>query len=119
MRRLLPLIDDSLAWRSSQRQGRTTERVAFRGLDPDGPLFLTENGEPYSPTKRTRPSRRGLLFLQHLGAYISRLQANAGIEGSSAQSARRKLAVKLHRKGYGPVHIAAKAMQNYSAIKMN
>ena len=35
-----------------------------------------------------------------LGAYISRLYANAGIEGGSASSARRTLAVKLHRKGY-------------------
>ena len=29
------------------------------------------------------------------------------IEGGSAQSARRTLAVKLHRKGYDMVHIAA------------
>ena len=42
-----------------------------------------------------------------LGAYISRLHANAGIDGGSAQSARRTLAVKLHRKGYDLVHIAA------------
>ena len=40
-------------------------------------------------------------------AYISRLHANLGIEGGSAQSARRTLAVKLHRKGYDLVHIAA------------
>jgi site-specific recombinase XerD len=42
-----------------------------------------------------------------LSAYISRLHENAGIEGGSAQSARRRLAVKLHRKGYDLVHIAA------------
>ena len=42
-----------------------------------------------------------------LGAYISRLLANAGIEGGSNQSARRTLAVNLHRKSYDLVHIAA------------
>lgn len=35
-----------------------------------------------------------------------RLHANAGLEGGSAQSARRTLAVKLHRQGYDLVHIA-------------
>lgn len=106
-KRVVAAIDDYLAWRFSQRQGRTIKREAFRGLDPDGPLFLTEDGEPYSLTKRTLNSGLISYSCNTLGAYISRLHANAGIEGGSAQSARRTLAVKLYRKGYDLVHIAA------------
>ena len=106
-KRVVAAIDYYLAWRFSHRQGRTMKREAFRGLDPDSPLFLTEDGEPYSLTKRTLPSGLISYSCNTLGAYISRLHANAGIEGGSAQSARRTLAVKLHRKGYDLVHIAA------------
>lgn len=38
--------------------------------------------------------------------YISKLHANAGIEGGSAQSARRTFVTKLHRKGYDYRHEA-------------
>jgi len=106
-KRVVAAIDDYLAWRFSQRQGRTTKREAFRGLDQDSPIFLTEDGEPYSLTRRTLPSGLISYSCNTLGAYISRLHANAGIDGGSAQSARRTLAVKLHRKGYDLVHIAA------------
>lgn len=92
-------VDDYPEWRLSQRQGRTTKREAFRGLDADGPLFLTEDGKPYLQTKRTFPSGVISNSCNTLGAYISRLRVNAGVEGGSAESARRTPAVKLHRKG--------------------
>lgn len=106
-RRVVAAVDAYLAWRYPQRHGRTIKRDAYRGLDPDSPLFLTDDGEPYALTKRTLPSGVLSYSCNTLGAYISRLHANAGIEGGSAQSARRTLAVKLHRKGYDLVHIAA------------
>ena len=106
-KRIVAAIDAYLAWRVLHRQGRTIKRNAYRALDADSPLFLTEDGQQYSLTKRTLPSGLLSCSCNSLGAYISRLHANAGIEGGSAQSARRTLAVKLHRKGYDLVHIAA------------
>jgi site-specific recombinase XerD len=106
-KRVVAAIDAYLTWRAAHKQGRTIKRDAYRGLDPDSPLFLTEDGQPYSLTKRTLPSGVLSYSCNTLGAYISRVHANAGIEGGSAQSARRTLAVKLHRKGYDLVHIAA------------
>jgi site-specific recombinase XerD len=106
-KRVVAAVDAYLAWRFTRRHGRTIKRDAHRGLDPDSPLFLTDDGEPYALTKRTLPSGVLSYSCNTLGAYISRLHVNAGIEGGSAQSARRTLAVKLHRKGYDLVHIAA------------
>lgn len=105
-KRIVAAIDAYLAWRLAHGQGRNIKRGAYRGLDPDQPLFLTEDGQPYSLTKRTLPSGVLSYSCNTLGAYISRLHSNAGIEGASANSARRTLAVKLHRKGYDLVHIA-------------
>ena len=106
-KRIVAAIDAYLAWRVLHRHGRTIKRDAYRALDPESPPFLTEDGQPYSLTKRTLPSGLLSCSCNSLGAYISRLHANAGIEGGSAQSTRRTLAVKLHRKGYDLVHIAA------------
>lgn len=106
-KRVVAAIDAYLAWRVVNRQGCTVQRHAFRALDATSPLILTEDGQPYSLTKRILPSGVLSFSCNSLGAYISRLHANAGIEGGSAQSARRTLAVKLHRQGYDLVHIAA------------
>ena len=106
-KRIVAALDKYLVWRLEHKQGLTIKKGAYRGLDPDGPIFLTEHGQPYALTKRTLPSGVLSYSCNTLGAYISRLHANAGIEGGSAQSARRTLAVKLHRAGYDLVHIAA------------
>lgn len=106
-KRVVAAIDSYLSWRGTHRQGRTIKRDAYRCLDPDSQLFLTEDGQTYSLTKRTLPSGVLSYSCSTLGAYISRLHANAGIEGGSGSSARRTLAVTLHRKGYDLVHIAA------------
>lgn len=106
-KRIVAAMDAYLAWRVAHGHGRTIKRGAYRSLDPDSPIFLTECGEPYAITKRTLASGVLSYSCNTLGAYISRLHANAGLEGASAQSARRSLAVKLHRKGYDLVHIAA------------
>lgn len=106
-KRIVAAMDKYLQWRLLHRQGTTIKKGAYRGLDPDSPIFLAEDGEPYSLTKRTLPSGVLSYFCNTLGAYISRVHANAGIEDASASSARRTLAVKLHRQGYDLVHIAA------------
>lgn len=106
-KRIVAALDKYLTWRLEHKQGLTIKKGAYRGLDPDSPIFLTDDGQPYSLTKRTLPSGVLSYSCNTLGAYISRLHANAGIEGGSAQSARRTLAVKLHRAGYDLVHIAA------------
>lgn len=106
-KRIVTALDAYLAWRVEYKQGITVKKGAYRGLDPDGTLFLTEFGEPYTLTKRKLPSGVLSYSCNTLGAYISRLHANAGIEGGSAQSARRTFAVKQHRQGRDLVHIAA------------
>jgi site-specific recombinase XerD len=55
-KRVVAAIDAYLAWRVLHRQGRTIQRGAYRALDADSPLFLTEDGQPYSLTKKTLPS---------------------------------------------------------------
>lgn len=106
-KRIVTALDAYLAWRVEHKQGITVRKGAYRGLDPEGALFLTEFGEPYALTKRKLPSGVMSYSCNTLGAYISRLHANAGIEGGSAQSARRTFAVKQHRQGRDLVHIAA------------
>lgn len=106
-KRIVNALDKYLAWRFERKQGVSIRKGAYRGLDPDSPLFLTEDGRPYALTKRTLPSGVLSYSCNTLGAYLSRLHANAGIEGGSAQSARRTFAVKQHRQGRDLVHIAA------------
>lgn len=106
-RRVVAALDDYLAWRLEHRHGATVKKGAYRGLDPESPLFMTDDGRPYALTKRMLRSGVLSYSCNTLGAYISRLHANAGIEGGSAQSARRTFAVKQHRQGYDLVHIAA------------
>ena len=106
-KRVVAALDAYLAWRVEHQHGVTIKKGAFRGLDPDSAIFLTEEGQSYSLTKRTLPSGVLSYSCNTLGAYISRLHANAGIEGGSAQSARRTFAVKQHRQGRDLVHIAA------------
>lgn len=106
-RRVVSAIDKYLESRLKHKHGTTIKRGAFRGLDPDSPIFLTDDGEPYAPTPKKLPSGVISYSCNTLGAVISRLHSNAGIEGGNAQAARRTMAVKLHRKGFDLVHIAA------------
>jgi len=105
-KRVVAALDAYLAWRVEHKHGVTVKKGAYRGLDPESALFLTEDGGAYALTKRILPSGVWSYSCNTLGAYISRLHANAGIEGS-ASSARRTFAVKQHRQGRDLVHIAA------------
>jgi len=105
-KRVVNAVDKYLAWRLEHKQGATIKKGAFRGLDPLSALFLTDDGKPCTLTPKTLPSGVLSYSCNTLGAVISRLHANAGIEGGNAQAARRTWAVKQHRKGYDLVHIA-------------
>lgn len=106
-KRVVLALDKYLEWRLSTRQGVTVKIGAYRCLDPDSSIFLTEAGKPYALTKKTLPSGVVGYSCNTLGAYISKLHANAGLDGGNAQAARRSWAVKQHRQGRDLVHIAA------------
>ena len=106
-KRVVAALDAYLTWRHEHKHGVTIKKGAYRGLDASSPIFLTEAGQPYALTKRALPSGFVSFSCNTLGAYITKLHSNAGIEGGSAQSARRTFAVKQHRQGRDLVHIAA------------
>lgn len=106
-KRVVAALDKYLELRLSTKQAVTVKKGAYRGLDPDSSIFLTEAGQPYALTPKTLPSGVISYSCNTLGAYISKLHANAGIEGGNAQAARRSWAVKQHRQGSDLVHIAA------------
>lgn len=105
-RRVVNAVDNYLAWRLKHKHAVTIKKGAFRGLDPSSALFMTDDGKPYALTAKTLPSGVVSYSCNTLGAVISKLHANAGIEGGNAQAARRTWAVKQHRRGYDLVHIA-------------
>ena len=106
-KRVCNALDAYLAWRLENKHGATIKKTVYRGLDPDSPIFLTDDGSKYALTQKTLKS--GLLSqsCNTLGKLITRLHSHAGIEDAGAMSGRRTLAVKLGRKGYDLVHIAA------------
>jgi len=106
-KRVVAALDEYLAYRLSTGQGVAVKDGAYRSLDPASPIFLTDSGQPYALTKKTLPSGKLAYSCNTLGALISKLHTNAGIEGGNAQAARRTFAVKQHRQGRDLVHIAA------------
>jgi site-specific recombinase XerD len=92
-------IDDYLAYRLVAHHGVTTTPAAYRGLDPHGPLFLTDDGKPFSFTKRITSTGAISYSCETLNEIVRRLHTQAGIEGGNASAARRTFAVRLHRDG--------------------
>ncbi|MCX4151739.1 MULTISPECIES: site-specific integrase [Paraburkholderia] len=92
-------IDDYLQCRLDARHAVTTSLVAFRGLDPNSPLFLTGDGEPFSFTRRTTPAGAVSYSCESLTEIVRRLHQQAGIEHGNASAARRTFVVRLHRDG--------------------
>jgi site-specific recombinase XerD len=104
--RVTGAVDSYLAHRLKGKHGVTVRKAAFRGLDPDGPLFLRADGQPYQLTKRTTRAGTVSYSCDSLSQVFRRLHAQAGVEGGHAMAARRTFAVRLHRKGYDTRHIA-------------
>ncbi len=106
-KRVVAALDAYLAHRLKAGHGVTVKKGAYRGLDPDSPIFLTEAGQPYTLTKKTLPSGKIAYSCNTLGTLISKLHAHAGIDGGNAQAGRRSWAVRQYRQGRDLVHIAA------------
>lgn len=90
----------------------------YRGLNPDWPLFLAVDGQPFTFTRRKTKAGTDSYSCESLTQIIRRLHNQAGIEAGSALSARRTFAVRLHRKGYDLRHIQViLGVQSLTAVK--
>lgn len=103
--KLINAIDAHLSERAKRGHGVTSRPAAYRGLDPDSGLFVSgRTGEPLKVSKQIK-SGKVYYTAEQVSALIIKLFAQAGVEGASALSGRRTLAVKLHRKGIDLRHI--------------
>lgn len=93
-------------------------RTAHGPIDPASPLFLTADRQPFTFTKRQTRAGTDSFSCESLTQIIRRLHTQAGVEAGSALSARRTLAVRLHRKGYDLRHIQTiLGVQSMTAVK--
>jgi len=93
---LVKAIDAYLAERVEKRLSVAPSKSGYRGLDPASPLFLSrgEEGFTFRETVRSGKTYRSCGSLANL---LNKLIAGAGLEGCNTGSARRTIAVKLHR----------------------
>jgi site-specific recombinase XerD len=92
-------IDNYLKYRLAVRHGITTSPAAFRGLDPNSPLFMTGDGDPFAFTRRVTATGAVSYSCETITEIVRRLHQQAGIEHGNASAARRTFAVRLHRDG--------------------
>lgn len=105
--KVLDAVNDYLNERLERKHGITTRTAAYRGLDPDTPLFLRDDGQPYQLVKRkTKTVGVSSYSCDSLSQRYRLLHTQAGIEQGSALAGRRTFAVRLYRKGYDLRHIA-------------
>jgi len=102
---LVKAIDDYLAYRIEHHHRITTRKAAYRGLDPDAPIFLTDEGEPYKLTQRRTATGAISYSCDSLSQLFRKLHLQAGIEGASAMSGRRTFAVRLNNNNIDLKHI--------------
>lgn len=98
--KVVSAIDKYLAFRVESGHGVTTRKAAYRGLDPDSPLFLTGDGKPYRLMTRKTSTGAVSYSCDSMSQLFRKLHSQAGIEGASAMSGRRTFAVRLHRLGF-------------------
>ncbi|MEC4722778.1 site-specific integrase [Noviherbaspirillum sp. CPCC 100848] len=103
--KVVAAIDKYLENRIRNKHGITTRNAAYRGLDPEGPLFLTGEGVPYKLIQRKTGTGAISYSCDSLSQLFRKLHLQAGIEGASAMSGRRTFAVRLSQKGYDLRHI--------------
>ena len=105
-RRVLAGLDAYLAERVARGFGVTANPAAYRGLDPRSALFVgCRAGEQIAMSRKVRDGKTYYSATQFT-ALVKRLFEDAGVEGVTAQAARRTLAVKLRRKGIDLRHIS-------------
>lgn len=96
-KKLVTAIDEYLADRVKLGLGVAPKVPGCRGLNPASPLFLSRGAEGFT----FRITERGGKTYRSCGSLVNllnKLIAEAGLEGCNTGSARRTLAVKLHRK---------------------
>lgn len=98
-------IDKYLERRVELGHRVTTKKAAYRGLDPNAPIFLTDEGEPYKLTVRRTATGAISYSCDSLSQLFRKLHAQAGVDGASAASGRRTFGVRLNNKGYDLKHI--------------
>jgi integrase/recombinase XerD len=119
-KRACETLDAYLAWRVVHGHGVTVKKAAYRGLDPDSPLFLTDQGKPYALTGKALPSGKISYSCNTLGAHVTKMHSDCGLHGGGAQSARRTFAVKAARlpfEQYNARNLAAIMGISVSAVK--
>jgi site-specific recombinase XerD len=103
--KVVKAIDAYITYRIIYRHRLTSMATAFRGLDPDGPIFLTGDGDPYKLIERPTSAGAVSYSCDSLSQLFRKLHLQAGIEGASAMSGRRTFAVRLANKGFDLRHI--------------
>lgn len=105
-KKLTNAIDAHLAERLAGGHDVSTRVMPFRGLDPDSPLFVSGRiGEEWKICTQKRDGKT-YYSANQLSRLYTRLFSLAGIEGASAQSGRRTLAVKSKRRGIDLRHLS-------------
>lgn len=95
-KKVVTSLDSYLEHRRTNGLGTMTS-TAYRGLQPESAIFLTEDGRSMAMTKRMvngKPS----YACDVLTSLYKKLFSQAGIEGASATSGRRTFATKLYRR---------------------
>jgi site-specific recombinase XerD len=103
--KVVKAVDAYLTYRIAYRHRMTPMATAYRGLDPDGPIFLTGDGEPYKLIERRTGKGTASYSCDSLSQLFRKLHLQAGIEGASAMSGRRTFAVRLANNGFDLRHI--------------
>jgi site-specific recombinase XerD len=103
--KLTAAIDKYLDYRLEHRHRVTTRKGAYRGLDPEAPIFLTDEGEAYKLTERRTATGAISYSCDSLSQLFRKMHLQAGIEGASAMSGRRTFAVRLARNQIDLKHI--------------
>ena len=103
--KLREALDAYFAERLKHGHGVTALRSHWRGLVQLGPVFLTNDGRPFTLTTRNTGAGNVSRSCESLTQVIRKLHDQAGIEAAGASAARRRFGVRLHRKGYDLRHI--------------
>lgn len=110
-KRVVAAVDEYLAERVERGLGAWSN-TGYRGLDPASPLFLGRSSEGFTYRES---ERNGKVYRQYasISQLYSKLFKQAGVQGAVSMSARRTLAVKLHRQ-HIDIRVIAEILGNRS-----
>lgn len=103
--RICAALDAYFTERLRAGHGVTAWRSQWRGLVQLGPVFLTNDGRPFTLTTRKTAAGNKSRSCESLTQVIRRLHDQAGIEAAGATAARRTFGVRLKRDGFDLRHI--------------